>query len=91
MNTKTITPIETDSLHYDLANPRLAEYGINGELNEDQILEILWEAMDVQELVQSISASGFFEHEALIVAQENGRNVYSGPLSQDNIESSLRG
>lgn len=75
MNTKTIAPIKTDSLHFDHANPRLAEYGINGELDEDQILEILWDSMDVQELVQSISASGFFEHEALIVAQENGRNI----------------
>lgn len=75
MNTKVIAPIDTNSLHFDHANPRLAEYGINGELDEDQILEILWEAMDVQELVQSISASGFFEHEAIIVAQEDGRNV----------------
>lgn len=71
----TIQPIETDSLHFDYANPRLAEYGINGGLDEEEILTILWEAMDVQELVQSISASGFFEHEALIVAVEDGRNV----------------
>ena len=65
MTIKSIAPIQTDSLHFDHANPRLAEYGINGDFDEDQILEILWDAMDVQELVQSISASGFFEHEAL--------------------------
>jgi hypothetical protein len=36
---------------------------------------MLWEAMDVRELVQSIAASGFFPHEALIVAEEDGRHV----------------
>lgn len=62
-------------LHFDYENPRLAEYGINEATPEDEILKILWEAMDVRELVQSISASGFFSHEALIVAKEDGRNI----------------
>lgn len=75
MSSKPITFVDTDTLHFDLRNPRLAEYGINGELNEDEILEILWDAMDVQELVQSISASGFFSNEALIIAEEDGQNV----------------
>lgn len=75
MTQKRIQPINTDSLHFDHINPRLAEYGIGDGLTEDEILEILWEAMDVQELVQSISASGFFEQEAIIVAQESGRNI----------------
>lgn len=75
MTLSKIEFIPTDTLHFDHANPRLAEYGIGDGLNEDEILDILWEAMDVQELVQSISASGFFEHEALIVAKEGGRNV----------------
>lgn len=70
-----IQKIKTDTLCFDHVNPRLAEYGVDGGLSESDILEILWEAMDVQELVQSISASGFFEHEAIIVAKENGKNV----------------
>ena len=70
-----ILNLKTDSLHFDRANPRLAEYGIGNATKDDVILEILWTAMDVMELVQSISASGFFEHEALIVATENGRDV----------------
>ncbi len=73
--THTIEPIDTESLHFDPINPRLAEYGIHDSLKEDEILQILWEAMDVQELVQSIAASGFFDHEALIVAQEDGKNI----------------
>lgn len=72
---KKIDLLPTDGLHFDSKNPRLAEYGIDDGLTEEEILDILWEAMDVQELVQSISASGFFEHEALIVAEEDGRHV----------------
>lgn len=78
MTSSRTTPIEwvdADSLHFDYENPRLAEYGVDEKLDEDEILDILWDAMDVQELVQSISASGFFEHEALIVAKEKRRNV----------------
>ena len=75
MKPKTIQPIKTDLLYFDSKNPRLAEYGIDDILTEDEILEILWDAMDVQELVQSIAASGFFEQEALIVAEENGKYV----------------
>lgn len=75
MTQSTIEFLKADTLHFDRSNPRLAEYGIDAGLDDDQILEILWDAMDVQELVQSISASGFFEHEALIVTTEKGRDV----------------
>lgn len=75
MTQNTIVRIATDTLHFDHVNPRLAEYGTNDGLSEEDILDILWEAMDIQELVQSISASGFFDHEAIIVAKENGRDV----------------
>jgi hypothetical protein len=53
----TRSPLE---LHFDRDNPRLAEYGITAKTPEDEILTILWEQMDVRELVQSIAASGFF-------------------------------
>lgn len=62
-------------LHFDRKNPRLAEYGIEDSTQEEEILKILWDAMDVQELVQSISASGFFPHEALIVTNEDDKNI----------------
>jgi len=70
-----VVPTKVSDLHFDYENPRLAEYGITKATPEDEILMILWEAMDVRELVQSISASGFFPHEALIVAKEDGRNI----------------
>ena len=70
-----VVPTKVSDLHFDYENPRLAEYGITKATPEEEILMILWEAMDVRELVQSISASGFFPHEALIVAKEDGRDV----------------
>jgi hypothetical protein len=75
MSKFTTASFSADDLHFDRANPRLAEYGISESTKEEEILVILWEAMDVRELVQSIAASGYFEHEPLIVAEEEGRNV----------------
>ncbi|NOT62225.1 MAG: hypothetical protein HOP19_18595, partial [Acidobacteria bacterium] len=67
--------ISVSDLHFDRKNPRLVEYDISPKASDDDILKILWDAMDVRELVQSISASGFFPHEALIVAIERGQNI----------------
>lgn len=63
------------NLHFDYMNPRLAEFGITKNTPEKEILAILWEAMDVRELVQSIAASGFFQQEELIVAKESNRLI----------------
>lgn len=68
-------PIKVAELHFDHLNPRLAEFGITDTTSEDEILEILWDAMDVRELVQSIAASGYFPHEPIIVAEEQGQKV----------------
>lgn len=70
-----VLQIKVSDLHFDHENPRLAEYGITKATPEDEVLKILWDAMDVRELVQSISASGFFPQEALIVAEEGGRKI----------------
>ncbi|MCX6864793.1 MAG: hypothetical protein NTV46_01000 [Verrucomicrobia bacterium] len=70
-----IKSIPVKDLHFDHGNPRLAEYGIESTTPEKEILITLWDAMDVLELVQSISASGFFPHEALIVTEEGGRKI----------------
>ena len=70
-----IIAIPFGELHFDHNNPRLSEYGIEATTPEKEILTTLWDAMDVLELVQSISASGFFPHEALIVAEEGGKKI----------------
>ena len=63
------------NLHFDRRNPRLAEYGLSPDATDDEIIPILWEAVDVLELVQSIAASGYFSHEPLIVAVEDDLHI----------------
>lgn len=70
-----VTRFPVSSLHFDKENPRLAEYGVTRTTTDSEILKILWVAMDIKELVQSIAASGYFPHEPIIVAHEKGRNV----------------
>ena len=70
-----VVSLPVSDLHFDRRNPRLAEHDIAPNTPEDEIIPILWETMDVLELVQSIVASGFFSHEPLIVAREKDRHV----------------
>lgn len=67
--------ISPANLYFDHKNPRLAEFGIRQGSPENRMLDILWDNMDVFEIVQSIAASGFFKHEPLIVVEENGKNI----------------
>lgn len=71
----TIIQIDTTELMFDRQNPRLYEYGVTADSQDEEILEILWDTMDVRELVQSIQASGFFSHEALFVSKEKGEYI----------------
>lgn len=74
-DTTEVTRLPTKCLRLDRRNPRLVEFGVTGNTPEKEIVEILWDTMDVQELVQSIAASGYFEHEPLIVVEEGGKRV----------------
>ena len=75
MNASEITTMKVSDLSFDFKNPRLVEFDLTANSTEFEVIQVLWEAMDVRELVLSIAASGFFRHEPLIVALENGRNV----------------
>ena len=75
MNTEEITSMKVSDLEFDLKNPRLPEFDLTDNAPEAEVIRVLWEAMDVKELVMSIAASGFFRHEPVIVAQEDGKNV----------------
>ena len=72
MTTGIATEIDVDQLAFDVRNPRLAEFSESPIQNEMDIMKILWDTEDVQELVLSITASGFFRHEPLIVVEESG-------------------
>ena len=75
MKNDEIRLVKVSDLAFDRKNPRLPEFGLTAKTTEEEIIRVLWEAMDVNELVMSISASGFFPHEPLIVAKEGGQNV----------------
>lgn len=68
-----IVPMKADQLHFDLQNPRLVEFKLTS--NEDELLNLLWKNMAVDELVLSILAHGFFEHEPIYVVNENNQYV----------------
>ena len=54
------------NLVFDDQNPRMVEFGVAG-YNEEQLINLLWREMAVEELVMSILALGFFDHEPLYV------------------------
>ena len=61
-------------LYLDPANPRLADEGFSVE-KQDDILLWLWRNKSVNELVDSILANGFWQHEELFATEEDGRLV----------------
>ena len=75
MQTGQITSVKVSDLAFDLKNPRLPDFNLTNNPTEEEVIGVLWEAMDVMELVLSIAASGFFRHEPLIVAREDGKNI----------------
>ena len=71
--TDKITWMPVSDLAFDKKNPRLVEFDISTK--ESDLIRFLWETMDIRELMLSIAASGYFEHEPVIVAKERGEHV----------------
>src|SRR3954465_13118947 len=67
--------IEYDKLLLDGKNPRLAEHALGDKPTQAELLEILWKKMAVDELAMSIAARGYFTHEPLFIAEEDGKLV----------------
>jgi hypothetical protein len=61
-------------LYLDPKNPRLAGEDLNID-QQDEIVKILWQDRAVNELVDSIAASGYWKHEELFAAKEGGKLV----------------
>ena len=55
-------------------NPRLASLHLTIE-DQDEITRVLWRERAVNELVDSIATSGYWEHEELFAARESGKLV----------------
>ncbi len=66
--------IPVKDLYLDPKNPRLAGDDLNID-HQDQIVKILWQDRAVNELVDSIAASGYWKHEELFAAKEGGKLV----------------
>lgn len=62
--------IASANLLFDGQNPRMVEFGVN-EYSEEQLINLLWREMAVEELVMSILAMGFFDHEPLYVMRRS--------------------
>ena len=75
MDTGKIKLVNVSELAFDLKNPRLVEFEEVESATDEEVIQILWELMDVREVMMSIAASGFFPHEPLIVAEEDGKKV----------------
>ena len=69
-------PIDTpvSELWLDAKNPRLAGDDLTVD-DQDKIIEILWKDRAVNELVDSIGASGYWKHEELFAAREGGKLI----------------
>ena len=63
--------VALSSLMFDRQNPRLAEFDLTVASTDQEVIKLLWQTMDVRELVMSIAASGFLSHEPLIVTEEH--------------------
>lgn len=64
-NAEILYKKSTDLL-FDKENPRLVEFGA-ADFSEEKLINLLWREMAVDELVMSILAYGFFQHEPLYV------------------------
>lgn len=67
--------LSSANLVFDDQNPRMVEFGVAG-YNEEQLINLLWREMAVEELVMSILALGFFDHEPLyVMRRDDGKLV----------------
>ncbi|MFN0035365.1 MAG: ParB N-terminal domain-containing protein [Saprospiraceae bacterium] len=74
--TSNITRVKIDDLLFDFLNPRLSEFGIDASTPQEEILAKLWDSMGAEEIYLSIAASGFFQHEPLIVIEASEAGKY---------------
>ena len=67
-----VASLPVDELRFDRRNPRLF---LDSDLDEPELIRLLWKEFAVDELALSIAGNGYFEHEPLFVAHEDGEYV----------------
>jgi DNA-binding transcriptional MerR regulator len=73
--TTGIEKIPLEKISLDRENPRLVEFGITPKSKEEDIIEILWNEMAVDELMYSIVSNKFWEYEPLILLKDEGKYI----------------
>jgi len=75
-----IEDIPVENLYLDENNPRLAWRVASDTISQEDLLEVLWQEMAVEELVTSIAENGYFRSEPLFVIprDEEGYTVVEG-------------
>lgn len=66
--------LPVSDLYVDAQNPRLAGLELTVD-QQDEIIKNLWQDRAVNELVDSIATSGYWEHEELFAIKEKGKLV----------------
>ena len=61
-------------LYLDPRNPRLASHDFS-VTDQAEILKVLWKEMAVNELIDSIAATDYWEHEEIFASNQDGRLV----------------
>ncbi len=72
--TLALKKVSPSDLRLDATNPRLAGLRL-GVDDQDKILAVLWKERAVNEVVDSIAANGYWQHEVLFAAREAGKLV----------------
>lgn len=71
---RNVERVPTVDLHFDRQNPRLfLEEG--SDPSESELIRILWRDFAVDEVALSIASNGYFPHETLFAAREEGRLI----------------
>ena len=72
-----VTELPIDQLLLDKANPRLASLITQDEPTQDDLVQVLWTEMAVDEVAFSVAANGFYPNERLLLVKERGATKFT--------------
>ena len=75
INSEELIKIGVWELEFDAENPRLVEFDVSKSTPESEIIDLLWDTMNIEELIMSITANGFFQHEPIFFVIEKNKNI----------------
>lgn len=77
MNLQDVRTIKFSDLELDPENPRISEFGITKSSSQQEILQVLWDEMAVNELIHSIVENGFWQYEPLIIIKNPDNDKFT--------------